>query len=153
MIFKRHRIDLEFSSSGFWSPNMKSTTVVVQERKYRILRNQNQILIERKIYDIRDLVGFIQFKRLGIAQGEISKDSTSTILNLEVRINQPIEIIFLTSIVIFAFISLWIMTQEFALGLIFLFGSLLISGLIYLTITYGINGFYSDLHNDIDYFG
>jgi len=131
---------------------MKSATKIVQERKYRISRTENQISIKRKVNDVWDLVGFVPFKRLALAIGKINREETSTILDLEIKIDQLFEFLFVASIVFFGCVSIWIMTKDFGAGLIFLFLLGLIAYLQYLIFNKGLNGFYSDLKTDIEYF-
>ncbi|MDF1697823.1 MAG: hypothetical protein P1U56_18390 [Saprospiraceae bacterium] len=152
MTFKRRTIELEYQNDTFWAINQGPKVIIVHDRKYRITKIQHHITIERCVHDIWDRFGFAPLKRLGIAKGELKKKKNTTILNLEVRNNKFIEFLQLSSFIFASIGILWMMLQDFYLGLLFLIILLLSFGFVYFLFDHGLKGFHSDLKNDINYF-
>ena len=152
MIFQRKKINFKFSESRFWTPDVKSTEIIVRDRKYRLDRDPNGITIERKINDIFDLMGFVPFKRLGIAKGKIEKNENQTTVNLEIGIKLIYENLLVATTLIFGLICIWILFNDFGLGIIFTGFLGFNLGIVYLIFNHGVNGFKSELEDDINYF-
>jgi len=71
------------------------------------------------------------------------------IVHLKAHVDKTIQYSLIASNILFGFLAIYIMTQNFLTGITILLGIALITWAQYLIFNYGLNGFCSDLENDI----
>lgn len=152
MIFEKLNINLRHTNSNFWNLNLEPIERIVRGRKYRIRRKNIGVTIERKVSDISDTMGFVPLKVLGNADGKIERNGNEIAINFNIRLKPIYEYLFIASGIISLLSIMFLCFEDLKTGLLLGLFLVVILSIIFLFIKFGLNGFKTDLENDIDYF-